>query len=474
MSTSLFGYLILAAITVVGIRLLSYGHSFVFHWRRYRQRHEVTTAELKQLDVPYLRLHITTLGAHGSTEVILRNVRNVAQLAEEDPEFYGEKLTVEICTESPEQEAVFVREFRDLAVQIRTLVLPLPGDYQTPHGTQKKARSLHYMVERRREGWGKRPGRTFVVHYDEESVIEPGELRKLMSCLATTDKKVLEGPIYYPLEYTSTSLLCRAMEASRPIGCFECRSVMERGVPLHLHGSNLVVEEEFENEVGWDMGCLDGQPFIAEDFVFGTLAFLKAGPEAFGWHGVVMLEQPPFSYRSAFKQRARWITGVFQGLQMLRRMDEFWQVRPGLRFRLQWGTRFRILTFALGAPIGLVTLLYLPFMLATAVPGAVSGQPFHTLPLPWLAWLSLVGLLWLGSTFIGAWCNTAHTPLSPLERWTEIAKTMSIVPIAGMAESAAGLWATARWLTGRRQVSWQPTPKPKQADQQMMKDRSRP
>jgi hypothetical protein len=40
---------------------------------------------------------------------------------------------------------------------------------------------------------------------------------------------------------------------------------MESGMPLHLHGSNLVVEEEFENQIGWDFGTLDGQPFIAED-----------------------------------------------------------------------------------------------------------------------------------------------------------------------------------------------------------------
>ena len=464
MMTNLFGYLVLAGITTVGIRLLIYSWNFIFHWRRYRQRQEVTTAELKSLNVPYVRLHVTTLGAPGSSEVILRNVRNVVALAEEDPDFYSEKLSVEICTESDEQENLFAQVFRDMPIPVRTLVLPVPAEYQTPNGTQKKARSLHYMVEQRRAGWGKRPGKTFIVHYDEESVIEPGELRKLLRHLALTDKKVLEGPIYYPFEYTDASLLCRAMAANRPIGCFECRSVMEHGIPLHLHGSNLVVEEELENEVGWDMGCLDGQPFIAEDYVFGTQVFLEAGPEAFGWHGAVMLEQPPFSYRSAFKQRMRWITGVLQGMQKLRRMDEFQQVRPWLRFRLIWGTRFRILTFALGAPLGVMTLLYLPFLLATAAPSLLAGQPYHALPWPWMAWLSLVGFMWLGSVFVGAWCNTTHLPISRLGRWAEIAKATSILPISGICESAAGLWATVSWMAGRRRVAWQPTPKTKNAD----------
>jgi hypothetical protein len=258
-----------SGISVVGLRLTSYFHSFIFHWRSYRCRENVSTTELKQLDVPYVRLHVTTRGLPGSTEVILRGIRNVAALVAEDVDFYGELLGVEICTESEQQARIFLEEFDRSALSVRTLVVP--EHYQTAAGTLKKARSLQYMVEHRRAGWGRRPGRTFVVHYDEESVIEPTEMRKLLRCLATTEKKILEGPIYYPLEYTGASLICRAMEANRPIGCFECRSVMESGIPLHLHGSNLVVEEEFENEIGWDMGQLDGQPFIAEDYVFGAL-----------------------------------------------------------------------------------------------------------------------------------------------------------------------------------------------------------
>jgi len=63
-----------------------------------------------------------------------------------------------------------------------------------------KARALHYMVELRRRGVKRKPGKTFIVHFDEESVMEPDELRKLFKFLATTDKKLTEGQIYYPLE----------------------------------------------------------------------------------------------------------------------------------------------------------------------------------------------------------------------------------------------------------------------------------
>ena len=67
-------------------------------------------------------------------------------------------------------------------------------------------------------------------------------------------------------------------------------------LPLHLHGSNLSVEEELENRVGWDIGLLDGAPFVAEDYMFGMDAFLQEGREAFGWHGCVALEQPPLAF----------------------------------------------------------------------------------------------------------------------------------------------------------------------------------
>jgi hypothetical protein len=456
-----------AAISVVGIRLLSYYYSFIWHWRSYRSRQAVSTAELKELDVPFVRLHVTTRGAPGSTEVILRGIRNVAALAAEDPRYYRDLIAIEICTESPRQAEFLEQYLAGQDATVAAAVLVIPERYRTPAGTEKKARSLHYAAQRRREGWGARPGRTFVVHYDEESVIEPAELRKLLSCLAGTDKKILEGPIYYPLEYMSTSLLCRTMEANRPIGCFECRSVMDSGVPLHLHGSNLVVEEQFENEIGWDMGTLDGQPFIAEDYVFGVLALLKGGREVFGWHGSVMLEQPPFSYRSAFKQRQRWITGVLQGQAMLLRMPGYWQLPLRIRTQLIWGTRFRIFSFAIGAPVGLAFLAYVALELAGAVPAAWHSGRAVSPPLPLMLWLSVTGVMWLGSVFIGAWLNLSRTSLTGLGRATEIGKAMTLAPVAGILESAAGLWAVSLWLSGRRAVSWQPTPKTKQADKEM-------
>jgi len=455
------GWFLIAGLTIIGVRMLSYYRSFIFHSDRYRQLVEVDTAMLKMKAVPKIKIQITTRGSDGSTEVIRRGIDHVLSLATEDPAFYGSFLSVEVVTESTEQAELFNDRYAGTPLSVDALVLP--ASYVTPNGTQLKARALHYVVEQRRRGWNHRPGRTFVVHYDEESVLEPGELRKLIALLADTDKKILEGPIYYPLEYLETSILCRAMEAIRPLACYECRHVMEHGVPLHLHGSNLVIEEEFENDLGWDIGHLDGQPFIAEDYVFGLNAFLAGGPQAFGWHGSVMLEQPPFSVRSARKQRHRWIVGVLQGMAMLGRMAEFRELDWRLRQRLIWGTRYRVACFALSAPVGALSLALMPLFLTQTV-RTLQGRGPAPLPAPVMAWIALVGVMWLGTLLIGAWYNVAYLDRPRSEKLAEIGRCLLIAPVAGLLESTAGFAAVIEWLLGQRQVHWQPTPKTKAAD----------
>ncbi|MEU7145088.1 glycosyltransferase family 2 protein [Nocardia sp. NPDC046473] len=458
---AVIGPVLVVGTAIIGIRMLSYWRSFVFHWRRYRKRETVSTADLLDMNTPFVKIQITTRGSTGSTEVILRGIRNIMELAGERPDFYRRILSVEVVTESDTQAQLLERAFDGAPVAVHAL--RLPADYRSPRGTELKARALHYAVERRRAGWNHKPGRTFIAHFDEESVMVPAELRKLVAVLTDTDKKILEGPIHYPLDYRDASAICRAMEANRPIGCFECRHVMERGFPLHLHGSNLVIDEEFENELGWDIGLLDGQPLIAEDYVFGVKAFLHGGSSAFGWHGCVILEQPPFSFRSALKQRHRWVFGVLQGIAITRRDPAFQQLPLAMRRSLVWGTRLRIATFALGSVVGTLSLLILPLLLCTEVTGLVRGGSSPLGPVL-TASMAVIGSMWLGSVVIGAWYNVADAGLTRAERSAEICRAVLLAPIAGVSESTAALRAVVEWIAGRRKVSWHPTPKTKAAE----------
>jgi hypothetical protein len=105
------GPILFVLITFVGVRMLSYWRSFVFHSARYRQRVPVSTEELPHLEVPFVKVQITTRGSAGSTEVILRGIRNVQLLAAEDPELYGRLLSVELVTESELHAAHLERVF---------------------------------------------------------------------------------------------------------------------------------------------------------------------------------------------------------------------------------------------------------------------------------------------------------------------------------------------------------------------------
>jgi len=416
--------------------------------------------------MPFVKIQITTRGSTGSTEVIRRGISYVMLLAREDWYFYGHYISIEVVTESEEQKRILEREFAACPVKVQVFVIP--AEYWSARGTQLKARGLHYMVELRRRGLNKKPGRTIIVHYDEESVMPRLEFRRLLMYLAHTNRKLTEGPIYYPLEYFDANILCRAIEANRPIGCFECRAMMEKGVPLHLHGSNLVIDEELENELGWDIGTLDGQPFIAEDYVFGVNAYLRYGSSIFGWHGCVMLEQPPFSLKSAFRQRYRWVVGVLQGITMMKRQPAFHRLPQGMKWYLTLGTRYRIATFALGLPTGAISLRSILYQTVQFFLGKASSP----LPLPLMLWVIFVGFLWLNSIVIGAWYNvTAIYMLPPFLAISEVASIVAIAPIAGILESTAAFWAVLQWILGNRKVSWKPTPKTVAADKVAIKEK---
>jgi hypothetical protein len=456
------GIVLSVLISVIGIRMCLYWASFFLRPGRYRQRQAVTTADLRSMPVPFVKVQFTTKGSPGSTEVILRGLRQLEQLCAQDPEFYARWLSAEVVTQNGEQAELIAKTFADSDLTQPDCVV-VPASYATPNGTGLKARQMHYLTELRRAGWNRRPGKTFIVHWDEDTLMMPDEFRKMAAHLARTDKSILTGPIYYPLEYEDASQLARATEASRPITCFECRRVMESGVPLHVHGSNLVCEEEFENRLGWDIGQVDGQPFVAEDYMFGMAAFMNEGRQAFGWHGAVALEQPPFSFGSVFRQRYRWVFGVLQGMQVDTKLSAFRALPWHLRMKVIWGTRYRIATYALGSVVGGISLAYIPFALAVSVPDALAGR---SAGIPaWLsAWFAAIGVMWFGSMLIGAWANVRHAGYGRLRRVQEILRCICITPVAGVMENLAALQAVVRWAAGRRTASWTTTPSTKAAD----------
>ena len=148
---------------------------------------------------------------------------------------------------------------------------------------------------------------------------------------------------------------------------------------------------------------------------------------------------------------------------MMRRSATFTRLPLRIRARLLLGTSYRITTFALGAVIGALTVVFAPLFLFEAVKSLVTGQSFYLST--WITlWLAVVGGLWLGSVFIGAWYNVSEAGLTRNQRAGQLALAVGIAPVAGILESCAGLWALLAWCGGRRAVEWRPTPKTSTAD----------
>jgi hypothetical protein len=439
--------LVSLALTAIALRYIYYYRCWVVSRHYFDHPVVPDAAVLAQRDVPNMKVQVTTKG--GALPVVERSLMELERILGRH-EWLQPQLTAEVITEVPE-EAEYL-ESRFASSVLRVSALTLPADYETPNGTRLKARALQYLVERRREGWNAREGRTFIVHFDEETLVTEGHLLVLVDYLTSSPRLISQGPIVYPLEWKNTPWICRALESTRPFGCSECARVMDNPPPPHLHGSNLVVDERAENAVGWDFGTLEGQPFVAEDLLFGLRAFSVLGREAFGWHGATMMEQPPLSLHWAVQQRLRWVTGALQGLRAMRTNPEYSGIAARDQRRLSTSIRYRIATYALGFPVGFAGLYFL-------IHPAAAETQWGSLVGLWRGLILLSAAGWVLSYQIGIARNLRYQVMTRAERVKHAGVMLLLTPVAGLCETVGPFVALLRWLFGARRASWTPTPK---------------
>ena len=147
---------------------------------------------------------------------------------------------------------------------------------------------------------------------DDESYVTSQTILSLLKFIREGNAIASEGPIFYPLKFESANRLTAIAESVRPFTCYDCVSQMTNPPPLHMHGSNLLVRSDIEDSIGWNFG-----PTLAEDQFFGYKVYEKYGPKSLGWHGGILLEQPPLNIKDHFMQRRRWVLGSLQNIEQL-------------------------------------------------------------------------------------------------------------------------------------------------------------
>ncbi|HEX5892191.1 MAG TPA: glycosyltransferase family 2 protein [Nitrososphaeraceae archaeon] len=324
----------------------------------------------------------------------------------------------------------------------------------------KKGRALQYAVEHRRKT-GKNISNYWIFHMDDESYVTSQTILSLLKFIRKGNAIASEGPIFYPLKFESANRLTAIAESIRPFTCYDCVSQMTNPPPLHMHGSNLLVRSDIEDSIGWNFG-----PTLAEDQIFGYKIYEKYGPKSMGWHGGMLLEQPPLNIKDHFMQRRRWVLGSLQNM---------------IRFPLihKFKLMFKLVTYFMGFVSGVVsTILYfhayipkLLFVLSisinefnldiiswfdivmktfsseTTINASINGSPLD--PIVGLI-LLFPYIMWLFSYQLGLFLNLRYSKISLIKRLALHLQTLLLSVVIGLLETFPAFYAMLEYyIRGR-------------------------
>ncbi len=393
---------------------------------------------------PSIIFQITTRSAY-KTPVVKRGIISIVNSANH---VKLKNYVISVVTDDP-------REVQALRNDICEVIV-VDKDFHA--NAIKKARALQYAVEHRRVT-AKNTSKYWIFHLDDESYVTPQTILALLKYIREGRGIASEGPIFYPLKFETANLLTAIAESIRPFGCYDCVYQMTHPPPLHMHGSNLLVRSDVEDAIGWQFG-----PTLAEDQMFGLRIYEKYGRESMGWHGGILLEQPPLNLKDHFFQRRRWTLGRLQNLRKFPR----WH-----RYKLM----FKSITFALGFASAIVSSIntinsYLPTLLSFSAHNYTFSQEMALLPntLSSLSFGSIaqynsaaspidVGIsmvllfssfVWLLSYQLGLFLNLRYSEMGWTKRIILHIQTMLLCPIIGIVETFPAFWATIEYCVRRR------------------------
>jgi len=328
----------------------------------------------------------------------------------------------------------------------------------------KKGRALQYAVEFRSK-CAKNSSKHWIFHMDDESCVTTQTVLSLLKFIRSAGSAVVsEGPIFYPLKFEFANPLTAIAESIRPFTCYDCVSQMTNPPPMHMHGSNLLVRSDIEDLIGWDFG-----PTLAEDQLFGYKVYEKYGPKSLGWHGGILLEQPPLNIKDHFMQRRRWVLGSLQNMSKFPIIHKF-------------KVMFKLSTYFLGFISGIVSIflyfhLQFPKLLSLISFHDIFSQPsivevgsrvneiintlsaesiFDTLSNGTATEIT-IGLmlifpyiLWLFSYQMGLFLNLRYSEIASKKRVFMHLQTLILSVLIGLVETFPAFYAMIEYLGKRK------------------------
>jgi egghead protein (zeste-white 4 protein) len=293
--------------------------------------------------------------------------------------------------------------------------IQVPKNYKTPRQTRNKARALNYALE-----VSPLPDDAWIVHLDEESQPTASLIAGAARMIAEEEQsgalRIGQGIIVYHREWKKHPFftLSDCVRTGSDLGRLYLSMLI--GVPLFgLHGSFIVVRNDVEKEIGFDVGP---EGSITEDAYWGYLQ-IQAGRRC-RWVDGYLEEQCTQSVSDFVKQRRRWFSGLVR---------VSYQAPAKLRWR-----------FILG--ISMISWALAPFTWGYTVAHFITGG---YVPPVVRALANVSFSVYIVTTIIGLRVNmTEHGIRNPLKRLGWCVTWILCLPLFSLMESISVAYAIVR------------------------------
>ena len=186
---------------------------------------------------------------------------------------------------------------------VRTILVP--KHFRTASRARFKARALHYALE-----ISPISDRTWLFHLDEETHITPSVIRGIHSAVCEEERsgelRIGQGVVLYHRDLSEHPFLTLAdsVRTGDDLGRFRLQHLFGQSA-FGMHGSFILVRNDVEKEVGFDLGPAGS---VTED-AWWSLVEMAQGRRS-RWVDGYCLEQSTQSVMDFLKQRRRWFVGL--------------------------------------------------------------------------------------------------------------------------------------------------------------------